>query len=117
MPTVSRSELTAILRRLEAATSRLEDMASATVDPAEGSTSTAIKTIGGPPTPAPTGPLPPPPTVQKPVVEALPAPVEEFDAFLSGAVKNYVKLSEDLGGALADQVRIDRMLYRSELTG
>ena len=104
VPVVSRMELTGILRRLEAATSRLEDMASATIDPAEASTTT--KGIGGPPTPAPTGPLPPPPppTIQKEVVEELPASIEGFDAFLSGAVKKFVELSKKLGGPQADQV-------------
>lgn len=109
VPVVSRSELTAIIRRLEAATSRLEDIAASTVDPAEDSskTITNTKAVGAPPTPAPTGPLPPPPTIQKPVVEELPTSVQDFDSFLSGAVKNFVDLSKQLGGPQADQVGRD----------
>ena len=103
LPTVSRTELTAILHRLEAATSRLEDMAASTID--------LPKLNGAPSTPAPTGPLPAPPTASravseapKPVLEALPESVEEFDAFVSGTVKKYVNLSDELGGPVAEQV-------------
>lgn len=109
VPVVARTELTAILRRLEAATSRLEDMAATTADSAEtgSSANTNAKAVGAPPTPAPTGPLPPPPTIQKPVVEELPASIQEFDTFLSGAVKNFVALSKSLGGPQEDQVGCD----------
>ena len=94
--------LTELLDRLEAATSRLEDMASSTVD---------IPAINGAaPTPAPTGPLPPPPapraSVQtpKPVIEILPESVEEFYTFIATTVKKFVKLSEEIGGPIAEQV-------------
>ena len=101
VPTVSRIELTSIINRLEAATSRLEDMAACTID--------LPKINGAAPTPAPTGPLPPPPTravaeAPKAVVEALPESVEDFDAFLSGPLKRYVNLSDEVGGPVAEQV-------------
>lgn len=103
LPTVSRTELTAILHRLEAATSRLEDMAASTID--------LPKMNGAAPTPAPTGPLPAPPTTSrtvseapKPIPEALPESVEDFDAFLTGPVKKYVNLSDEVGGPVAEQV-------------
>lgn len=106
VPRVPRDELTAIIRRLEAATSRLEDIASATVEPATSNAQSNI--TGAPSLPAPTGPLPPPPTslpaVPKEVVEPLPASVEEFDGFLAGAIKKYVTLSDGLGGSVAAQV-------------
>ncbi len=99
VPTVSRMDLTAIINRLEAATSRLEDMAASAID------------LNGAPTPAPTGPLPPPPTTAraapeppKPIQEALPESVEDFDAFISGPVKKYVNLSDELGGLVSEQV-------------
>jgi adenylyl cyclase-associated protein len=111
LPTVSRTELTAIIHRLEAATSRLEDMA----------TSSGVEVPrlnGAAPTPAPTGPLPAPPTISqtppqppKPVQEALPEVVEDFDTFLSGTVKKFVNLSDELGGAIAEQVRWDGRKY------
>jgi adenylyl cyclase-associated protein len=102
LPTVSRTELTAILHRLEAATSRLEDMAASTID--------LPKLNGAAPTPAPTGPLPAPPTASraseppKPIPEALPASVEDFDTFIAGTVKKYVNLSDEVGGPIAEQV-------------
>jgi adenylyl cyclase-associated protein len=103
LPTVSRVELTAILHRLEAATSRLEDMAASAID--------LPKLNGAAPTPAPTGPLPAPPTASraaveapKPIPEALPESVEDFDAFISGTVKKFVNLSDELGGPVAEQV-------------
>jgi len=103
VPTVSRTELTAIVRRLEAATSRLEDIASATVD---APSSTTQSNANGAPKSAPTGPLPPPPppVAPKAVAEPIPTTVEEFDTFLSGALKKYVVLSDGLGGPIAEQV-------------
>jgi adenylyl cyclase-associated protein len=102
LPTVSRTELTVILHRLEAATSRLEDMAASTIE--------LPKINGVPPAPAPTGPLPPPPAPRapaeapKPLVEALPESVEDFDAFISGPVKKFVNLSDEIGGPVSQQV-------------
>lgn len=92
--------LTTLIKRLEAATSRLEDMAASTID--------LPKINGAAPTPAPTGPLPPPPTravaeAPKPVAEALPESVEDFDAFLAGPLKRYVDLSDEVGGPVAEQ--------------
>jgi adenylyl cyclase-associated protein len=105
VPTVSRTELTAIIRRLEAATSRLEDMASATIE--------LPKTNGTAPTPAPTGPLPAPPVISpaapvapKAVVEPLPDSIEDFDSFITTTVKKYVNLSDEIGGPVAEQVWI-----------
>lgn len=102
VPTVSRTELTAIIRRLEAATLRLEDMASATIEPST--------TNGAAPTPAPTGPLPPPPVNSPPPTakaaqEVVPESVDEFDRFITTTVKKYVNLSDEIGGPVADQVR------------
>jgi adenylyl cyclase-associated protein len=73
------------------------------------------KINGAAPTPAPTGPLPLPPTravaeAPKPVVEALPESVEDFDAFLAGPLKRYVNLSDEVGGPVAEQVRNNGMV-------
>ncbi|KAH7313151.1 adenylyl cyclase-associated protein-like protein [Rhexocercosporidium sp. MPI-PUGE-AT-0058] len=90
--------LTTLIKRLEAATSRLEDMAASSIE---------IPSINGAPTPAPTGPLPAPPVAKtpepKPVQEALPESVEDFDAFIAGTVKKFVNLSDELGGPVAEQ--------------
>lgn len=99
VPTIHRTDLTTILRRLEAATSRLEDMAASSIE---------LPSINGAPTPAPTGPLPAPPVAKapelKPVQEALPESVEDFDSFIAGPVKKFVNLSDELGGPIAEQV-------------
>ncbi len=99
-PMVANTQLIALHNRLEAATSRLEDMAASVID---------LPTINGAPAPAPTGPLPPPPArapvqAPKPVVESVPESVEEFDTFLNGAVKKFLDLSEGIGGPISEQV-------------
>lgn len=99
MATISPSQLTVIIDRLEAATSRLEDIASATVEPP--------KANGAAPTPAPTGALPPVPVATAPVkvlAPLLPQSVEEFDLFITGTLKKFVNLSDEVGGPVAEQV-------------
>ncbi len=96
---VVRIELTPILRRLEAATSRLEDMASAIVE--------APKTNGA--SPAATAASPAAvvaslPAAPKKVAEPLPQMIEDFDTFIDTAVKKYVDLSSGIGGPVAEQV-------------
>jgi len=104
VPTIHRVELTAILSRLEAATSRLEDMASSTVE-------APTQKINGA-APPPTVPLPPAPVAvvapapPKPLPEALPESVEDFDSFITGPLKKFVNLSDELGGLVAQQVGI-----------
>jgi adenylyl cyclase-associated protein len=104
LPAIERLELTSIIRRLEAATSRLEDIATSTIE--------VPKTNGSaPPTPAPTGPLPqaPVPAALAPESEiqftpVLPQCVEEFDAFINGPLVKFVNISDELGGPVAEQV-------------
>lgn len=94
--------LTFLLSRLEAATSRLEDIASsaAAFEP-------STQTNGG----ASTSPVPPPsgpqtvPTPQKPVQEELPQSIEDFDTLLNGDLKKWMDLSHALGDVVAEQVR------------
>ena len=102
---ISEPELTAFLRRLEAATSRLEDIAAATVEPP--------KANGQAPAPPPTVPLPPIPAAAaapqtpepaKALAPLLPQSVEEFDNFVTGALKKFVNLSDEVGGPVAEQV-------------
>lgn len=118
VPSVSRTELTGIIRRLEAATSRLEDIASATLEQPSSNSQT---NTSGAPTPAPTGPLPPPPVsasqppAPKPVVEPTPPQVEAFDDFLSGPLKKYVVLSDGLGDLVAQQVRFSMQWHAGSI--
>lgn len=85
--------------RLEAATSRLEDIASSTAElpqavPALTHTQ-ASPVASSAPTPAPPAPKAP--------EEPLPEVVEDFDAFISSSVDAYVQASNKLGGLIAEQ--------------
>lgn len=108
-PTAYHSPPTAesIFSRLEAATTRLEDIASSTIElpqasssPQDGATlasgTSAISTPPSAPTPAA---APPPPVVQEPVPES----IEEFDSFIDNSVAKFAKLSNDIGGLIAEQ--------------
>jgi adenylyl cyclase-associated protein len=117
LPTIRRLELTAIIRRLEAATSRLEDIASATIEPPQADRGAPAIASAHPPTSAPTGPLPPAPgaavgasavkTRGPSLAPLLPQAVEEFDLFITGPLKKFVNLSDEVGGAVAEQVGHD----------
>src|SRR5437016_2193230 len=95
---VPRLALTSLLRELEAATSRLEDMASAIVEPpktngtlpAESSKATPVVVAAATSKPA----SPPAP---KPIAEPLPQIIEDFDSFIADSVQKYVKLSDEIG--------------------
>lgn len=95
--------LTTLVYRLEAATSRLEDIASATIEPPKSNGASPSASAA----PA-AAPLPPPiPAMAEPVkpkAEPLPESVEDFDSFINGSVKKFVTLSDELGGSLAQQV-------------
>lgn len=96
MPT----ELTsAINHRLEAATSRLEDMAAPFEGPKAG-TSTAAASIAPPEPPKAAAIAAPPP----PVVEPLPQAIEDFDVIINEDVKKFVDLGQKIGGLVAEQV-------------
>ncbi|KAI9639930.1 suppressor of rasval19 [Ciborinia camelliae] len=108
---ITSNELTSIISRLEAATSRLEDIASSTIPPPPPPQTDTPKTNGidSPTHPAiSTPPPPPPPTVQVPSIKKIiedptPATVAEFDSFIQGAVKKYVNLSDEIGGVVSQQ--------------
>ena len=103
VPIIPKDALTALVRRLEAATSRLEDMASATIETPKIN-GAGVHSVGStgplPPTPA-AAPAPPPP-----VVEPIPESVEDFETFLAGPLKRFVNLSDELGGPVAEQVGV-----------
>ncbi|RKF51369.1 Adenylyl cyclase-associated protein [Golovinomyces cichoracearum] len=92
--------LTTLIKRLEAATSRLEDMASMTIPPSN---------INRAAVSSPTGPVNKLPESNaeesKIVPEALPESVEGFDAFISGPVQSFVNISNELGGPISEQAR------------
>jgi hypothetical protein len=99
------SVLTRLVSRLEAATSRLEDIASSTASldaPPASATSNGS-------TSAPSTAIPPAPSAQSLTptpssAASLPRSVEEFDALVNNDVKGYINLSQELGGSIAEQV-------------
>ncbi|KAK9414037.1 putative Adenylyl cyclase-associated protein [Seiridium unicorne] len=110
MAATNMHNLTTLIKRLEAATSRLEDIASSTAELPQGvpalqqTTATppsAISPAAGPTTNATPAPLPPVSKAAPP--EPVPEVVEDFDAFISLSVDKYVQASNKLGGLLAEQ--------------
>ncbi|KAJ6788642.1 hypothetical protein PWT90_06950 [Aphanocladium album] len=106
--------LTTLIKRLEAATSRLEDIATSTELPKEvgtlaqpasssSSSTTATKTPDAASSAAATPRSAPPQQQQLPVPEELPESIEDFDAFVDSAVDDYVKRSNEVGGLVAKQ--------------
>lgn len=89
--------------RLEAATSRLEDMAAsspgASTDP-NGATLVASQRN----TPAASSPTLPAPTALASTLPSLPPVIEGFDEFLDQDVKKFVSLSEQIGEPVSVQV-------------
>jgi len=94
---VTRIELTPIIRRLEAATSRLEDMASVVVETPKTNGALPAVTAAAPAAAAQ-------PAAPEKVEEPLPPMIEDFDSFIETAVKKYVGLSNEIGGLVAEQV-------------
>jgi adenylyl cyclase-associated protein len=93
------------IKRLEAATARLEDIASSTVELPQGVPAlkeTLATPQSGIVNSAPAAAAPPPPPAPAP--EPVPESIEEFDAFVNSTVQKYAKLSKDIGGLLAEQV-------------
>ncbi|KAH0562976.1 hypothetical protein GP486_002454 [Trichoglossum hirsutum] len=103
--------LISLVSRLEAATSRLEDIAQATIDPSAATNgSLAAPAAGAPPigqraqsAPIPSIQAPPPP-------EPLPQAIKSFDRVIDGEVQKYVSLSEGLGGLLAEQAHLQKQM-------
>lgn len=107
--------LTNLLGRLEAATSRLEDIASSAVEIPQA-VPNIQETLASPvadtskgasdaaaPSAAPAG-----------ADEPVPESVEEFDAFLKTSVDKYSKLSEVLGGLIAEQAAMVAKGFQEE---
>ncbi|KAK4448107.1 putative adenylyl cyclase [Podospora aff. communis PSN243] len=102
MATNNMHNLTTLIKRLEAATARLEDIASSTIELPQGVPAlkeTLATPQSGIVNSAPAAPPPPPAPAPEPVPES----IEEFDAFVNSTVQKYAKLSKDIGGLLAEQ--------------
>ncbi|KAI0191731.1 adenylate cyclase associated N terminal-domain-containing protein [Xylaria flabelliformis] len=101
--------LVTLIKRLEAATTRLEDIASSTIElphavPALSQPITSPPEESNGVTPLPSASSSASPTVSTPVPQdPLPESVEEFDSFISQSVDKYVQASDKLGGLIAEQ--------------
>jgi adenylyl cyclase-associated protein len=99
--------------RLEAATSRLEDIAQSSFEPPQ--TAPGLQQLGtAPKPPAPTSAPPAPGSTATPQTAIAPSPpaaapepvpesIEEFDSFISQSLGNWLKLSNAMGGLVAEQ--------------
>lgn len=108
------STLTRFLRRLEAATSRLEDIASSSqsadgLEVVPGTSAAAVNRSAGAVQSHPSSI--PPSSVAAPAAPAalphqtLPRSVEEFDSIVQDDLQPFATLSDKLGDAVKDQVR------------
>lgn len=103
-PILSRKLALTILGRLEAATSRLEDMVPNIGDSA--SSTNGIQSDRGQGMVAAQGMEQAggfPPTPQR-HLETLPPVIDDFDGIINGEVKTFVNMSEEIGGLVAEQV-------------
>lgn len=91
-----------LIARLEAATARLEDIASSTIELPQA-VPALQQTIASPQSGVSSASTPAAPTPAAPA-EPLPESIEEFDSFVESSVGKYVKLSGQLGGLVAEQV-------------
>ncbi|GAA6009090.1 hypothetical protein JCM10207_004089 [Rhodosporidiobolus poonsookiae] len=103
--------LSSLLRRLEAATSRLEDIALTQATAGGSHHLSGASAVQGSAYPAPTAPagtavagsaaVPPPPPAKDD--DKLPPAVEAFDEIIEGPLTKYTTLSKELGGLIAEQ--------------
>jgi adenylyl cyclase-associated protein len=104
--------LTLLLRRLEAATSRLEDIASSVTN-LDGATTPQVN---GTPTPSaqPTPVIAPTPSIKVPEKPIdLPPEIEDFDKLINGELADFVKLSQ-MEPLLAEQAQILKECFEAE---
>jgi adenylyl cyclase-associated protein len=96
---VSGNVLTTMLRRLEAATSRLEDIASSSIvydSPVpNGGAAVASGSVAGSSVSQTSAPKAP---------EALPPSIQDFDGLVDGELKEWLQLSSKLGAVIDGQV-------------
>ncbi|KAL8631388.1 hypothetical protein Q9189_002898 [Teloschistes chrysophthalmus] len=96
------NNLTTLIKRLEAATSRLEDMVPTISDPSavsKGAASLPESGLTAPDADLRSGPASSPKLAPAP----LPPAIDDFDALINGDVKTFVNMSEEIGGLVAEQ--------------
>lgn len=108
MPRLSDLEkLLILVLRLEAATCLLENMIGPNLGNVAGSTNgvaaiegAGLAAAGG------TDQLRGAAASPEPIPEPLPPAIDDFDLMISGDVQNFVSMGEDIGGLVAEQVRL-----------
>lgn len=102
MATTGMNNLTTLIKRLEAATSRLEDIAGSAQESTSRSlaASTAVPSINGDATPSASQSRAPAPEPEADEPET----VQAFDTMTGDDLKKFSDLSEKLGGLVAQQV-------------
>jgi len=100
------SAFTKLVCRLEAATSRLEDMAQATIDPSVPSTGVFSSSGTAVAAARATDRDGDEVKVQNHAPEPLPPALDDFDSLINGDVVKFVNMSEEIGGLVAEQVRV-----------
>ncbi|KAK2750393.1 hypothetical protein FQN57_003873 [Myotisia sp. PD_48] len=100
---------TTLIKRLEAATSRLEDMASSLDGPSASSASVTPNVPQRSDSKTPEAQKP-----ESPASEPLPACIEAFDAIISKEVKAFVESSQQLGGLVAEQSKAVLKAFEAE---
>ena len=96
-----------VLGRLEAATSRLEDLVPTIGDSSlttDGTHPLSEQALSGDRGMEHAGSLPRP-------TEALPPAIDDFDAIINEQVKSFVNMSEEIGGLVAEQVCLLKLCY------
>ncbi|OJJ49889.1 hypothetical protein ASPZODRAFT_128449 [Penicilliopsis zonata CBS 506.65] len=106
--------LTTLIKRLEAATSRLEDMAMSLDGPGVPDARDSMNVVVASDIVTPEQPKAVSPIV--PVAEPLPPQIEDFDAFIKGDVQNFVDLGEKIGGLVEEQSKAVLQAFEAERT-
>lgn len=103
--------LTTLIKRLEAATSRLEDMAMSLDDPAAQNAPEGTAALDSQPSERPT-----PTAAPAPVPASLPSEIEDFDTLIAKDVGNFVELGNKIGGLVAEQANAVLQAFKAERT-
>ncbi|KAL8827990.1 MAG: hypothetical protein Q9170_006786 [Blastenia crenularia] len=97
------NNLTTLIKRLEAATSRLEDMVPTISDPSASSNTLASFPESGLTAPGAHAEDGPASSQTQLAMAPLPPAIDDFDALINGDVKTFVNMSEEIGGLVAEQ--------------
>ncbi|RAK71645.1 adenylate cyclase-binding protein [Aspergillus fijiensis CBS 313.89] len=103
--------LTTLIKRLEAATSRLEDMAMSLDDPNSPKT---IGAIAAPETATPETPKAAPPAT--PAAPPVPPQIQDFDTLINEDVRTFVELGQKINGLVGEQSRAVQQAFEAERT-